>query len=210
MLSPVFLVTAIAVKATSKGPIIFKQKRYGKNGVPFDLYKFRTMTIDTPSDVPSREMKENKSNMTSIGPFLRKRSIDELPQFFNILCGKMSVIGPRPVILKETDQIMAREQYGANGIRPGLTGWAQINGRDAVGVEEKARYDGEYCEKMSAVFDVKCFIRSCMVVITGDGFGDAIAIEEAEAKGESLDELFSGEMKTESWSVETVVGEKTP
>lgn len=197
LFSPVLIVVAIAVKMTSEGPVIFKQKRYGKAGVPFELYKFRTMTMDTPPDIPTREMQENRICMTSIGPFLRKRSLDELPQFFNILKGQMSVVGPRPVILKETDQVIAREQYGANDIRPGLTGWAQINGRDAVGVEDKARYDGEYCEKMSILFDAKCFLRSWVVVITGKGFGDAIAIEEAEEEGESLDELFAGEMSSD-------------
>lgn len=204
ILSPVFIAVAIAVKVTSKGPVIFEQKRYGKAGKPFFLYKFRTMTTNAPPDIPTREMQENISYMTSIGPFLRKRSLDELPQFFNILKGEMSVVGPRPVILQEADQIMAREQYGANNIRPGLTGWAQINGRDAVGVEAKARYDGEYCEKMSVAFDAKCFLRSWVVVVTGQGFGDAIAIEEAEEEGESLDELFAGEMRdnAESISVE--------
>lgn len=208
LLSPFFLAVAIAVKATSRGPVILKQKRYGKNQIPFILYKFRTMVVDTPLDIPTREMNENRNYMTPIGPFLRKTSIDELPQFFNILSGKMSVIGPRPVILKETDQIVARDRYGANNIRPGLTGWAQVNGRDAVGVEEKAHYDGEYCERMSIVFDAKCFIHSLVVVLTGEGFGDAIVIKEAEKNGENLDELFVNEMISAKQLTQSADGKK--
>lgn len=181
VLSPLLLATAIAVKATSPGPVIFQQKRYGKNEVPFTCYKFRTMKIDTPPNVPTRVMREDKAVMTPIGATLRKTSIDELPQLVNIVKGDMSVIGPRPMILAEYEQIEARARYGANDIRPGLTGWAQINGRDAVTVEEKARLDGEYRRNMGFRLDARIFFRSFAVVL--GRFGYAESKEEDERVG---------------------------
>lgn len=169
-LSPLLLGTAIAVRATSEGPAIFKQERYGKDNVPFTCYKFRSMTVDTPSDVPTAVMNENPAVMTPIGSFLRKTSIDELPQLLNIVKGDMSVVGPRPMILAEREQIEAREKYDATSIRPGLTGWAQVNGRDAVSVDEKARLDGEYRSKMSLAMDAKIFMKSIGVVLTRAGY----------------------------------------
>lgn len=169
-LSPLLLGTAVAVRATSEGPVIFKQERYGKDNVPFTCYKFRSMTVDTPSDVPTALMNENPVVMTPIGSFLRKTSIDELPQLLNIVKGDMSVVGPRPMILAEKEQIEARERYDATSIRPGLTGWAQVNGRDAVSVEEKARLDGEYRSKMSLAMDAKIFMKSIGVVLTRAGY----------------------------------------
>lgn len=170
ILSPLLAGIAVAVKATSSGPIIFRQKRFGRNRVPFTCYKFRTMKVDTPRDVPTSVMAEDPSVMTPIGATLRKWSLDELPQLFNILKGDMSFIGPRPMIMAEEYQIDAREKYGANDIRPGLSGWAQINGRDAVGVEEKAYLDGEYRANMSIAFDAKVFFRSIYVVLTRNGY----------------------------------------
>ena len=170
VLSPLLLGTVVAVRATSEGPAIFKQRRYGKDNVPFTCYKFRSMTVDTPSDVPTSLMNEDPSVMTPIGSFLRKTSIDELPQLVNIVRGDMSVVGPRPMILAEKEQIEEREKYDATSIRPGLTGWAQVNGRDAVSVEEKARLDGEYRSNMSPAMDAKILFKSVGVVLTRAGY----------------------------------------
>lgn len=178
LLSPLLLGTALAVKATSPGPVIFKQERYGRDKKPFVCFKFRSMMADTPADVPTRVMHENQSVMTPIGATLRKTSIDELPQLVNIVKGDMSVVGPRPMILVEYDQIQARDRYGANDIRPGLTGWAQVNGRDGVTVEQKARLDGEYRQSMGLMMDARVFLRSIVVVL--GRFGYAEAEEETE------------------------------
>lgn len=201
VLSPLLLGAAIAVKATSPGPVIFKQERYGRNKQPFTCYKFRSMTVDTPSDVPTRVMGEKQSVMTPIGATLRKTSIDELPQLVNIVKGDMSVVGPRPMILAEYDQIQARDRYGANDIRPGLTGWAQVNGRDGVTVEEKARLDGEYREHMGVIMDSRVFLRSIVVVLGRLGYAESKeeqdAVKSAEAdpaaqKNESCEAASEG------------------
>ena len=178
ILSPLFLGVSIAVKITSPGPVIFKQERYGRGKQPFVCYKFRSMTVETPSNIPSRMMGERKSVMTPIGATLRKTSIDELPQLVNIVKGDMSVVGPRPMILAEYDQIQARDRYGANDIRPGLTGWAQVNGRDSVTVEEKARLDGEYRRNMGPAMDVNVLLRSVVVVLGRLGYGVEQKIED--------------------------------
>ena len=183
-LSPVMLAAAVAVKATSEGPVIFKQERYGKDNVPFTCYKFRSMKVDTPSDVPTSQMNENPNVMTPVGGFLRKTSIDELPQLFNIFKGDMSVIGPRPMILAERDQIEERERYGATDIKPGLTGWAQVNGRDNVNVEDKARLDGEYRKAMSPSFDAKIFLKSIEVVVTREGYSSGCKKPRGVGKSE--------------------------
>ncbi len=179
LLSPLLLGTALAVKATSPGPVIFKQERYGRDKKPFVCFKFRSMMADTPADVPTRVMHENQSVMTPIGATLRKTSIDELPQLLNIVRGDMSVVGPRPMILAEYDQIQARDRYGANDIRPGLTGWAQVNGRDGVTVEEKARLDGEYRQRMGLVMDARVFLQSIVVVLGRLGYAESEPKEES-------------------------------
>lgn len=179
VLSPLLLATAVAVKFTSQGPVIFKQKRYGKDEVPFTCYKFRTMKIDTPPNIPTRVMREDKAVMTPIGAMLRKTSIDELPQLVNIVKGDMSVVGPRPMILAEYDQIQARDRYGANDIRPGLTGWAQVNGRDGVTVEEKARLDGEYRQRMGLAMDARVLLQSIVVVLGRLGYAESEPKEES-------------------------------
>ena len=181
VLSPTFLCVAIAVKATSPGPVIFKQKRYGINQKPFTCYKFRSMKIDTPNNIPTRIMGENKSVMTPIGATLRKWSLDELPQMVNIIKGDMSVVGPRPVIIAEYDQIEEREKYHANDIRPGLTGLAQINGRDDLSIEQKAAYDGEYRKNMGFKLDFAIFFKSFPVVIKRIGYDDKKQVEQSEA-----------------------------
>ncbi len=165
VLSPVLLTVAIAIKLDSPGPVLFKQKRVGINKTHFNIYKFRTMRTDTPKDTPTHLLADPDKYITKMGRFLRKTSLDELPQIINILYGQMSIIGPRPALWNQYDLIEERDKYGANEIRPGLTGWAQINGRDELPIEVKAKYDGEYVRRMSFLFDLKCLVGTILVVI---------------------------------------------
>ncbi|MCQ9210470.1 sugar transferase [Granulicatella seriolae] len=167
--SPLMLLTAIVIKLDSKGPVLFKQKRVGKDKTHFQIYKFRTMYQDTPGDVPTHQLQGAKSTITRVGGFLRKSSLDELPQLFNILKGDMSVIGPRPALWNQYDLIEERDKYGANDIRPGLTGWAQINGRDELEIPVKAKLDGYYKQQMNFFFDVKCFFGTIVSIMKADG-----------------------------------------
>lgn len=169
ILSPVFLILAIAIKFDSKGPIFFKQKRVGKDKRHFYILKFRTMRTDTPKDMPTHMLKDPEAFITKIGKFLRKTSLDELPQIINILKGEMAIIGPRPALWNQYDLIEERDKYGANDIRPGLTGWAQINGRDELLIDVKAKLDGEYVEKMTFGMDVKCFFGTITSVLKHEG-----------------------------------------
>ena len=169
VLSPVLLVIVICIKVSSPGPIFFKQKRVGIHKTHFNSLKFRTMRIDTPKDVPTHLLENPDQYITGIGKFLRKTSLDELPQLFNILKGDMAVIGPRPALWNQYDLIAERDRYGANDILPGLTGWAQINGRDELEIDVKARLDGEYVQKMSFLFDCKCFFGTITSVLHHDG-----------------------------------------
>ena len=169
VLSPVLLVIIICIKMSSPGPIFFKQKRVGVHKTHFNILKFRTMRMDTPKDVPTHLLKNPDQYITGIGKFIRKTSLDELPQLFNILKGDMAVIGPRPALWNQYDLIAERDKYGANDILPGLTGWAQINGRDELEIDVKARLDGEYVQKMSFLFDCKCFFGTITSVIHHDG-----------------------------------------
>ena len=169
ILSPVFLIIAILIKLDSKGPVLFKQKRVGKNKKHFYILKFRTMKVDAPKDTPTHMLQNPEVYITRVGKFLRKTSLDELPQIINILKGDMSIIGPRPALWNQYDLIAERDKYGANDVYPGLTGWAQINGRDELPIEVKARYDGEYVQKMSFWMDVKCFFGTIISVIKADG-----------------------------------------
>lgn len=162
------LIVAAAIKIDDPGPAIFKQKRVGKDKELFWLYKFRSMKVDTP-DIPTHLLADPDQYIIKIGKFIRKTSIDELPQLFNILKGDMSVIGPRPALWNQDDLIAERDKYGANGVRPGLTGWAQINGRDELEIPVKAKLDGEYIERLSFGFDVKCFIGTVISVLKSDG-----------------------------------------
>ena len=168
-LSPVLLIIAIAIKCDSKGPVIFKQKRVGKDKNLFSILKFRTMYIDTPPNAPTHELSDPKKWITKVGGFLRKTSLDELPQIFNIFVGHMSIIGPRPALYNQDDLVAERDKYGANNVRPGLTGWAQINGRDEIEIPLKAKLDGEYVEKLSFCFDAKCFFGTITSVLKSDG-----------------------------------------
>lgn len=163
------LVIALTIKITDPGPVFFKQKRVGLNKTYFNLYKFRSMKMSTPKDCPTHLLENPEQYITSIGKILRKSSLDELPQLFNILKGEMSVIGPRPALWNQYDLIEERDKYGANDVRPGLTGWAQINGRDELEIDVKAKFDGEYVEKISFLFDCKCFLGTVTSVLNSDG-----------------------------------------
>lgn len=163
------LVIAVAIKIDSPGPVLFSQKRVGIHKTHFNILKFRSMRIDTPHDAPTHELSDPKKWITKVGGFLRKTSLDELPQLFNIFSGEMSIIGPRPALWNQYDLIEERDKYGANDIKPGLTGWAQINGRDELEISVKAKLDGEYVERLSFVFDCKCFLGTVTSVLKADG-----------------------------------------
>ncbi len=169
VLSPVFLALIIAIKIDSPGPILFRQKRVGIHKTHFAILKFRTMRIDTPKDVPTHLLQNPEQYITKVGRFLRKTSLDELPQIINILKGDMAIVGPRPALWNQYDLIEERDKYGANDIRPGLTGWAQINGRDELEIPVKARFDGEYVEKIGPRMDLRCFFGTFLSVLRGDG-----------------------------------------
>ncbi|MBS5113698.1 MAG: sugar transferase [Coprobacillus cateniformis] len=169
LLSPVFIVLCFWIKMDSNGPILFKQKRFGKNKTFFYIYKFRTMRTDTPNDMPTHMLSYPDQYITRAGKFLRKTSLDELPQIINILKGEMAIIGPRPALWNQDDLIAERDRYHANDIKPGLTGWAQINGRDELEIEVKAKLDGDYMKHMSFLFDVKCFFGTITSVLKSDG-----------------------------------------
>ena len=170
LLSPIFIVIILAIKFESRGPVFFKQKRLGKGKSYFEMLKFRTMRMDTPKDTPTHLLKNPEQYITMTGKLLRKYSLDELPQFWNIFVGDMSIIGPRPALWNQDDLIVEREKYGVNNIKPGLTGWAQINGRDELPISEKANLDGVYAQKMSLGFDIKCFFMTIIKVLKSDGF----------------------------------------
>lgn len=163
------LIVAILIRCEDPGPVIFKQKRIGKNKKLFNLYKFRSMKMDTPHDMPTHMLSNPEQYILKVGGFIRKTSIDELPQLLNIFKGDMSIIGPRPALWNQDDLIYERDKYGANDIKPGLTGWAQINGRDELEIPVKAKLDGEYVEKMSFLFDCKCFFGTIKSVLKHDG-----------------------------------------
>ena len=169
------LILAIIIKLDSPGPALIRQKRIGIHKTHFYIWKFRTMRTDAPEDVPTHLLKDPQKWLTGVGGFLRRTSLDELPQIFNIFCGHMAVIGPRPALWNQDDLIQERDKYGANDVLPGLTGWAQINGRDELDIPVKARFDGEYVEKMSFLFDCKCFFRTITAVLKAEGVADAAA-----------------------------------
>ena len=168
-LSPVFFILIAAIKIDSRGPVLFKQKRVGIHKSHFNILKFRTMRIDTPKDTPTHLLEEPEKWITKVGKFLRKTSLDELPQIINILKGDMSVIGPRPALWNQYDLIEERDKYGANDVPVGLTGWAQINGRDELEIAVKAGLDGEYAKNIGFVMDLKCFFGTIFSVLKGDG-----------------------------------------
>ena len=169
VLTPVYLILALAILIDDPGPVFFRQKRVGIHKTYFHILKFRTMKMDTPRDVPTHLLENPEQYITRVGRILRKTSLDELPQIFQIFTGKMSIIGPRPALWNQYDLIAERDKYGANDIRPGLTGWAQINGRDELPIDVKARLDGEYVEKLSFPFDCKCFFGTILSVVRHEG-----------------------------------------
>lgn len=169
ILAPLMIILCIAIKIESPGKVLFKQKRIGIHKKTFNILKFRTMRIDTPKDMPTHMLTNPDQYITKVGRFLRKSSLDELPQIFNIMAGQMSIIGPRPALWNQYDLIAERDKYGANDVMPGLTGWAQINGRDELEIPVKAKLDGEYVERMSFLFDLKCFFGTIKSVLKHDG-----------------------------------------
>lgn len=179
VLSPVFLIIAAWIKLDSKGPVFFKQKRIGKNKKHFYILKFRTMRTDTPSDMPTHMLQNPDTFITKSGKFLRKTSLDELPQIINILKGEMSIIGPRPALWNQYDLIAERDKYGANDIYPGLTGWAQINGRDELPIDVKAELDGEYADRMGFAFDAEVFFKTVFSVLRSEGIKEGSSESEA-------------------------------
>ena len=169
VLSPVYLLICIAIVADDPGPVFFRQKRVGIHKTHFLILKFRTMKVSTPKDVPTHLLENPEQYITRVGKFLRKTSLDELPQIFQIFTGKMAIIGPRPALWNQFDLIAERNKYGANDVRPGLTGWAQINGRDELPIDVKARFDGEYVQNLSFAFDCKCFFGTIRSVLKSEG-----------------------------------------
>jgi len=169
VLSPVYLILAAAIKIDDPGPVFFRQKRVGIHKTHFEILKFRTMKVSTPRDMPTHLLQNPQQYITRVGRVLRKTSLDELPQIFQIFTGKMSIIGPRPALWNQFDLIEERDKYGANDVRPGLTGWAQINGRDELPIDVKARFDGEYVRNISFAFDCKCFFGTILSVLKSDG-----------------------------------------
>lgn len=169
VLSPLFLVLIAAIKLDSLGPIFFRQKRVGIHKTHFEILKFRTMRTDTPKDMPTHMLKNPDQYITKVGRFLRKTSLDELPQIINILKGDMAIVGPRPALWNQYDLIEERDKYGANDILPGLTGWAQINGRDELEIPVKAKLDGDYVAKMSFGMDLRCILGTVVSVARQDG-----------------------------------------
>lgn len=175
VLLPLFVIIAILIRFDSKGPVFFKQERIGESENKFWIYKFRTMYIDAPKDMPTHLLDNPEKMITPIGKILRKTSLDELPQLVNVLKGEMSIVGPRPALWNQYDLIEGRRNYSANGcnvndLRPGITGWAQINGRDELPIDVKVAYDGEYLENISFLFDCKCIIKTVKAVICHDGY----------------------------------------
>lgn len=168
LLSWLFLVIIIAIKIDDPGPAFFTQKRVGINKTYFNLHKFRSMKMSAPHDVPTHQLKNPKQYTTRVGQFLRKSSLDELPQIWDIFVGNMSIIGPRPALWNQDDLIAERDKYKANDVVPGLTGWAQVNGRDELDIPVKAKFDGEYAENISFLFDVKCFLKTIVSVFKFD------------------------------------------
>ncbi|EOG32847.1 sugar transferase [Enterococcus faecalis] len=184
VLSPILLILCLAIKIDSKGPVIFKQKRVGKNKTHFYIYKFRTMKVDTPKETPTHLLSNPDFFITRVGKFLRKTSLDELPQLFNILKGDMAVIGPRPALWNQYDLIEERDKYHANDIRPGLTGLAQISGRDELEIDYKARLDGQYTANITPWMDLKCFFGTIISVFKSEGVveGGTGSVKKEDAK----------------------------
>lgn len=172
VLSPVLLGIALSIKIDSKGPVLFRQKRVGKNKSHFQILKFRTMKVEAPGDSPTHLLENPDAHITKVGRILRKTSLDELPQLINIIKGEMTIVGPRPALWNQFDLIEERDKYGVNDVIPGITGFAQINGRDELSIEDKAKLDGEYVEKMSNWVDIQCLFKTVTKVLKSDGVAE--------------------------------------
>ena len=183
---PMALITLV-IKREDPGPAIFKQKRFGIHKSFFTLYKFRSMKLSTPHDVPTHQLEDPEQYLLKSGKFIRKYSLDELPQLLNIFKGDMSVIGPRPALWNQDDLIAERDKYGANDVKPGLTGWAQINGRDELEIPVKAKLDGEYANKQSFLFDCRCFFGTFLKVLKHEGVVEGGTGEMAKTEKETKD-----------------------
>ena len=188
VLLPILLIVALVIKTTSKGPVLFKQDRVGKNRKLFIIYKFRTMRVEAPKNCPTYMLNDPDAYITKVGRFLRRSSIDELPQLINILKSEMSFVGPRPTIPQEKELDDLREKYDVFSIYPGLTGWAQINGRDEMSVERKAELDGEYVQKMSFLFDMKIFFLTIIKVFKREGIIEGKCETEEKPASSSTEE----------------------
>jgi O-antigen biosynthesis protein WbqP len=173
--SPLFLMTAVAIRIVNDGSVVFKQKRYGKDKKPFIIYKFRTMYASAPSENPTNSFVGVQSHISKPGKIIRKLSLDELPQLINVLRGDMSMVGPRPVILKEMDLITERDKYGANACKPGITGWAQVCGRDELQMKKKAKLDGEYVANQGFLMDLRCVLLTFWAVVSVKGHQEGSA-----------------------------------
>ncbi len=167
-LFPLLIILALAIKLDSPGPVLFKQERIGMHKIRFNILKFRTMYINAPKDTPTHMLEDPEQWITRVGKFLRKTSLDELPQIINILKGEMSIVGPRPALWNQYDLIAERDKYGANDVPVGLTGWAQINGRDELSIEMKAKFDGEYAQKIGLMMDLRCIFGTILSVLKSD------------------------------------------
>lgn len=191
LLSWLFLILCIAIKIDDPGPVFFKQKRVGIHKSHFYILKFRTMKTSTPKDMPTHMLANPKQYITRVGKFLRKSSLDELPQILNILAGQMSIVGPRPALWNQYDLIEERDKYGANDVLPGLTGWAQVNGRDELEIAVKARLDGYYVEHYGFAMDARCFFKTIRSVLSHDGVVEG---GTGEMKKEAMDGAASKEV----------------
>ena len=187
VLSPVLFLICLMIKVTSPGPVFFTQRRIGKDKKEFEIYKFRTMRTDTPGDVPTHLFEDAKDYITPIGRLLRKTSLDELPQIFNVLKGEMSFIGPRPALWNQFDLTELRDQYKVHSVLPGITGWAQVNGRDEIPLKKKAKLDGEYVKNLSFGLDLKILVMTVTAVLTSSGVaeGGSESIPEETVEKES-------------------------
>lgn len=187
ILLPVFIILTLAIKIDSKGPVFFRQKRVGKNKSFFNILKFRTMRNDTPRDTPTHLLKNPDQWITKVGKFLRRTSLDELPQLFNILFGTMSFVGPRPALWNQHDLISERDKYSANDVLPGITGLAQINGRDELFISDKANLDGEYVKSMNFILDVKILVKTFLIVLKEDGIMEGGTGNTIKKRGDNND-----------------------
>lgn len=185
---PLIAVIALVIKLEDGGPVTFKQKRFGQNKQPFIVYKFRTMKVSAPSEMPTNSLLNADDHITRFGRIMRKLSLDEIPQLVNVLRGEMSLVGPRPVILKETDLITLRQKYNANSCKPGITGWAQVNGRDEVRILEKAKMDGEYVRNLGPLMDLKCILMTIYAVLSIKGH------REGADSSQQLNDFREGEV----------------